>query len=157
MNLMLFYAWESASIWAHWNHHFDWRLKQRSLVGYSPWGCKDWGMTEWLAHFTLAIKGQCPPWNPSGCKAGAALVAAGSVAPAAIVCWTPVRAQSLQSCPTVARQAPLSMGFSQAKILEWVAMPSSRGSAQPRDWTNISCMYYTEGGFFTHWATGKTL
>ena len=27
---------------------------------------------------------------------------------------------------TVARQAPLSMGF-QAGILEWVAMPSSRG------------------------------
>ena len=29
---------------------------------------------------------------------------------------------------TVAHQAPLSMGILQAKILEWVAMPSSRGS-----------------------------
>ena len=28
----------------------------------------------------------------------------------------------------VARQSPLSMGILQAKILEWVAMPSSRGS-----------------------------
>ena len=27
----------------------------------------------------------------------------------------------------VARQAPLSMGILQARILEWVAMPSSRG------------------------------
>ena len=27
---------------------------------------------------------------------------------------------------TVARQAPLSMGILQARILEWVAMPSSR-------------------------------
>ena len=32
---------------------------------------------------------------------------------------------------TVAFWAPLSIG----KALEWVAMPPSRGSAQPRDWT----------------------
>ena len=31
------------------------------------------------------------------------------------------------------RQAPLSMGILQARILEWVAMPSSKGSSQPRD------------------------
>ena len=39
---------------------------------------------------------------------------------------------------TVARQAPLSMGIIQARILEWVAMPSFRGSSQPRDRTHIS-------------------
>ena len=33
----------------------------------------------------------------------------------------------------VAHQAPLSLGILQARILEWVAMPSSRGSSQPRD------------------------
>ena len=33
----------------------------------------------------------------------------------------------------VARQAPLSMGFSQARILEWVAISLSRGSSQLRD------------------------
>ena len=38
----------------------------------------------------------------------------------------------------------------QARILEWVAMPSSRGSFQPRDGTQVSC---TAGGFFTIWAT----
>ena len=32
---------------------------------------------------------------------------------------------------TMACQAPLSMGILQARILEWVAMPSSRGSSQP--------------------------
>ena len=32
---------------------------------------------------------------------------------------------------TVAHQAPLSMGIVQARTLEWVAMPSSRGSFQP--------------------------
>ena len=39
---------------------------------------------------------------------------------------------------TVAHQAPLSMGILQARILERVAMPSSRGSSQPRDWTQVS-------------------
>ena len=34
---------------------------------------------------------------------------------------------------TVAHQAPLSMGFFQAKVLEWVAIFSSRGSSWPRD------------------------
>ena len=33
----------------------------------------------------------------------------------------------------VARQAPLSMGILQARILKWVAMPSCRGSSQSRD------------------------
>ena len=47
-----------------------------------------------------------------------------------------VNAKSLQSCQlfanlwTVAHQAPLSMGILQAKILEWVTMPASRGSSQ---------------------------
>ena len=36
---------------------------------------------------------------------------------------------------TVARQTPLSMRILQAGILEWVAMPSFRGSSQPRDKT----------------------
>ena len=30
-------------------------------------------------------------------------------------------------------------GILQARILEWVDMPSSRGSSQPRDRTHISC------------------
>ena len=42
------------------------------------------------------------------------------------------------------------MGILQAKILEWVAMTSSRGSSQPRDRTQAS---HTAGGFFTIWAT----
>ena len=35
---------------------------------------------------------------------------------------------------TVACQAPLSMGIPQARIMEWIAMPSSRGSSQPKRW-----------------------
>ena len=36
-------------------------------------------------------------------------------------------------------------GILQAKILEWVAMPSSRGSSQPRDQTHVSVL---AGRFF---------
>ena len=38
----------------------------------------------------------------------------------------------------------------QARILEWVAIPFSRGSSQPRDQTLVSC---TAGRFFTTSAT----
>ena len=41
-------------------------------------------------------------------------------------------------------------GILQARILEWVAFPFSRGSSQPRDWTQVSRI---AGGFFTSWAT----
>ena len=34
--------------------------------------------------------------------------------------------------------------------MEWVAFPFSRGSYQPRDQTQVSCI---AGGFFTSWAT----
>ena len=43
----------------------------------------------------------------------------------------------------------------QTKILEWVAMPSSRGSSQLRDQTHISCISCIAGAFFSHWATWK--
>ena len=61
----------------------------------------------------------------------------------------------IQLFPTpwsVARQAPLSVGILQAMILEWVAIPISRGSSQPRDQTQVSC---TAGGFFTNWLPGS--
>ena len=51
-----------------------------------------------------------------------------------------------QSCLTFCdpmdctRQAPLSMGILQARILVWVAMLSPRGSSQPRDRTQVSCI-----------------
>ena len=36
-----------------------------------------------------------------------------------------------------------------ARILEWPAMPSSRGSSWPRDWTRVSCGSCIAGRFFT--------
>ena len=43
-------------------------------------------------------------------------------------------------------------GNLQARILEWVAFPFSRGPSQPRDWIQVSCI---AGGFFSSWATSS--
>ena len=61
-----------------------------------------------------------------------------------------------QSCTTLCDPMDCSPpgssvhGILQARILEWIAMPSSRGSSQSRDWTQVS---HLVGGFFTIWAT----
>ena len=49
---------------------------------------------------------------------------------------------------TVACQAPLLHRIFQARILEWVAISSSRGSSWPWDRTHVSCVSCTAGGFF---------
>ena len=56
-----------------------------------------------------------------------------------------------KSCPTLSKLVDCSMPGSsvheilQARILEWVAMLSSRGSAQPRDRTHVSWVSKTQG------------
>ena len=55
-----------------------------------------------------------------------------------------MRAKLLQSCLTFCDPIGCSLpgssihGILQARILEWFAMPSSRGSSQPKDWTWVS-------------------
>ena len=55
-------------------------------------------------------------------------------------------AKSPQSCLTLCDPIDCSLpdssvhGIPQARILEWVAVLSSRGSSQPRDQTHISCI-----------------
>ena len=41
-------------------------------------------------------------------------------------------------------------GIFQARIVEWVAISSSRGSSQHRDGTHVSCVPGIAGGFFPH-------
>ena len=61
-----------------------------------------------------------------------------------------------QSCLTLCDSMDSSLpgssvhGILQARIREWVAMPSSRGSSHPRDQTQVA---HIAGGFFTVWAT----
>ena len=46
-------------------------------------------------------------------------------------------------------------GSLQARILEWVAFCSSRGSSRSRDWTHVCCVSCTVGRFFTAEPPGK--
>ena len=64
-----------------------------------------------------------------------------------------------QSCLTLCNPMDCSPpgssvhGISQARILEWVAMPFSRGSSWPRDRTHVSCIAGTGRQIPYHWAT----
>ena len=70
------------------------------------------------------------------------------------ITWDPVRIRLLQSRPTPCNPMDGSPpgssvhGILQARILEWVAMPSSSGSPQPRDRTHVSYIYL-------HWPAGS--
>ena len=61
-----------------------------------------------------------------------------------------------QLCPTLCDPMDCSLpdssvhGIFQARVLEWIAISSSRGSSQPRDQTQVS---HIAGRFFTIWAT----
>ena len=75
-----------------------------------------------------------------------------------------MRTKSLQSCLTLWDPMECSLpgssvhGILQARILEWVAMPSSKRSSPPRDQTHISwgsCISCIAGRFFTTEPSGK--
>ena len=55
---------------------------------------------------------------------------------------------------TIVLQALLSIGIFQARILEWVTIPFSRGSSWPKDQTWVS---YIADKFFTIWATREAM
>ena len=70
-------------------------------------------------------------------------------------------AKLLQLCPALCNAMDCSPpgfcahGILQARKLEWVAMPCSKGSSCPKDRTCISCGSCVVGGFFTIEALGK--
>ena len=69
-------------------------------------------------------------------------------------------ALAAQLCPTLCDHMDCSLpgssvhGTLQARILEWVFIPFSRGSSWPRDRTQVSCI---TDRFFTVWATREAL
>ena len=69
-----------------------------------------------------------------------------------------VCAKSLQSCPTLCNPMDCSPPgvsvhrISQARKLEWVAISSSQGSSQPRDWTCLLRLPHRMWILY-HWAT----
>ena len=143
----------------------------RSLIGYSPWGRKESVTTErlhfhfhlicWLfrlwvmkSHVALTIsirEGSKCHWFSQKDDTKDSLQK--SREKLACVC-----AQLLQLCPVLSDPVDCSppgssvQGILQERIPEWVAMPSSRGSSQPRNQTHISCIV---GRFFTSEPPGK--
>ena len=116
---------------------------------YSPWGCKESDMTERLSQTQKENMGSLELEN-SLCYSGGP-------------CWLSVLYVKvlvahlcLTLCDPMNCSPPGSSvhGFSQARILEWVAIPFSRGSSWHRDWTWLSCI---AGGCFTFWATREAL
>ena len=103
-----------------------------SLTDAGPWGRSDAVTPIWLqslcAHHTYQ--------KPSGEASAKVLVSQ---------LW-------LTLCDPINCSLPGSCihGISQARILEWVAIPFSRGSSRSRNRTQLSC---TASRFFTIWAT----
>ena len=63
--------------------------------------------------------------------------------------WSEVKVA--QSCPTLCDPMDYTVhGILQARILEWVAFPFSRGSSQLQDRTQVYCI---AGRFFPSWTT----
>ena len=62
-----------------------------------------------------------------------------------------LKVKVVQSCPTLCDPMGYTVhGILQARILEWVALPFSSGSSQPRDQIQVS---HIAGGFFASWVT----
>ena len=65
-----------------------------------------------------------------------------------------------QSCLTLCDRINCSppgssvLGIPQARMLEWIVIPFSRGTSQPRDWTLVFCV---TGRFFTVCTAGKLM
>ena len=60
-----------------------------------------------------------------------------------------------QLCPALCDPMDSTVhGILQTRVLEWAVFHFSRGSSQPRDRTQVSCI---AGGFFTSWATREAL
>ena len=107
----------------------------------------------WMSYWHFFVMYIC---NVRACSASS--VVSNSATPWPVACQAPVSmgfpsweywracAKSLQSYPPLCDPMDYSPpgfsvhGFLQARLLEWRAFPSSRGSSQSRDWTQVSCI-----------------
>ena len=132
---------------------------QGSLVCCSPWGRKQSDMTERLNWTELRVEVSVSiPFVPTSCHQRSFNRALSTqhrpqlpskhIHHCVCVYVCVLAAQLCLICDPLDCSPPGSSihGILQARTLEWVAMPSSRGSSQPKDWTWVSCI---AGGFFT--------
>ena len=125
-NLALFYVWEDARVCTDWNHSFAVHL---SCLGPASCAFSSWVSSGCVIRVAPAVN--CyeagilfESWVPSGLTIRVAVMR-----------W-------LDDCNILFTDTTESIFFSlmraQSRMLEWVAMPYSRGSSHPRDWTHIS-------------------
>ena len=118
----------SLNMWVNYSSNFKWveRDKWRNLLLVEPWTSEK--VCDWLIS----------------------------------LCWWCLENESIScsvlsdSCDPMgySLSGPSVHGILQARILEWVAIPFSRGSSWPRDQTQFS---HITGRFFTVWATRQAL
>ena len=119
---------------------------QRSLAGYGPQSHEESVMTEATWHARMCYWG---PWK----QVWADFFYKG---PCSTYFWLWSLAMSAQSCPILCD--PLDcllsdstiLGILQARILEWVAISSSRGSSSPRDQTQVRISWISRWIVY-HW------
>ena len=105
------------------------------------------------SHHCTATKVRLASMLPLNPKLSPPAIASGALFLGPIFCTCDPLGQVkvTQLCPTLWNPMDYTVhGILQARILEWVAFPFSKGSSQPRDWTQVSRI---AGGFFTNWAT----
>ena len=78
----------------------------------------------------------------------------GSTQGAFIICWLPCWAHPALLTFSLGKAIYTAHGILQASILEWLAVPFSRESYQPRDGAQVSRI---AGGFFISWVTRECL
>ena len=66
--------------------------------------------------------------------------------------WCVLRRVWLCNLMDCSPPGPFVYGISQARILEWVTISSSRGSSRPRNQTWVSCVSCTDRQILYHWA-----
>ena len=120
-----------------------------SSVNRRPWEIRSFPGTVSTAMVVAELRSGHPHCGPRWGLAGA---------------WanrTCVHAKSLQWCPNLCDPMDYSLpgssvhGILQARILEWVAIPSSRASFWPTDQTCVFCGSWIAGEFFTAEPLGK--
>ena len=131
----------------------------------SPWGCKTVWVSRpcWGAQLTrlrtarpgrvIRRRREWAQWNTHMPLTEGVIWATDSLQHIHLVISSPrkVKVKVDQSCPTLCDLMDYTVhGILQARILEWVAFPFSKGSSQPRDRAQVSLI---AGRLFTSWAT----
>ena len=116
---------------------------QKSLTGYSPWGCKDSDMTERQAlSLSVLLADSLSSFDGARHQAGDTQLHANQSLVGVVL-----GGLVAQLCLTVCNSMDYTdHGILQARILECVAFPFSKGSSQLRDQSQVSLI---AGGFFT--------